>query len=494
MIFLKQKNIQKNIKGQLSMQMLIYGGLVTILLTGFLSWTSNVVTSDLKFSSRTLAFSIAQAGVEYYRWHLAHAPEDYQDGTGGPGPYTHNYYDKSNNLVGQFILEIIPPQSGSTIIIVKSTGKVLNDSSVEKIIEAKLGIPSFAKYAAVFNSSGRFGDGTEVFGEIHSNGGVRFDGIAHNLITSAVASYDDPDHIGNDEFGVHTHQNKQSEGGGTNNSARPLEMPPREIEDRSDVFLVGRQFPVPAVDFTGIIQTLADIKSVASSTGFYRGASGNFGYDVVLKTNDTFDFYRVTALVPPPSGCTNYLSQDGWGTWSIQTETLLGNYPIPSNGLIFLEDDVWVRGQINTNRLTIASARFPDNSSTRSSITINNDLLYTNYDGSDVISLIAQKNINIGFVSSNIIRVDGALMAQNGRVGRYYYRSPDNRCATYHTRNTITTYGMISSNQRYGFAYTNGTGYQTRNLVYDTNLLYSPPPSFPLTTDSYEVLSWKELK
>ena len=98
MVFLKQKNI----KGQLSMQMLIYGGLVTILLTGFLSWTSNIVTSDLKFSNRTLAFSIAQAGVEYYRWHLAHAPEDYQDDTGGPGPYTHNYYDKSNNLVGQF--------------------------------------------------------------------------------------------------------------------------------------------------------------------------------------------------------------------------------------------------------------------------------------------------------------------------------------------------------------------------------------------------------
>ena len=494
MIFLKRKNIRKNIKGQLSMQMLIYGGLVTILLTGFLSWTSNVVTSDLKFSSRTLAFSIAQAGVEYYRWHLAHAPTDYQDGTGGPGPYTHNYYDKSNNLVGQFILEITPPLNGSTIVIVKSTGKVLDDSSVEKIIEAKLGIPSFAKYAAVLNANVRFGDGTEVFGGIHSNGGVRFDGIANNLVTSAVTSYDDPDHVGNNEFGVHTHKNKVAEGGGTNNSFRPWEAPPNEIQDRSDVFLVGRQFPVPAVDFTGITQTLADIKSEASSTGFYRGASGNFGYDMVLKTNDTFDFYRVTALVAAPSGCTNYLSQDGWGTWSIQSEILLGNYPIPSNGLIFLEDDVWIRGQINTSRLTIASARFPDNSSTRSSITINNDLLYTNYNGQDVISLIAQKNINIGFVSSSTLRVDAALMAQNGRVGRYYYRSPDSRCDTYHTRSVITTYGMIASNQRYGFAYTDGTGYQTRNLVYDTNLLYSPPPSFPLTADSYEILSWKELK
>ena len=466
------------------MQMLIYGGLVTILLTGFLSWTSNVVTSDLKFSSRTLAFSIAQAGVEYYRWHLAHAPTDYQDGTGGPGPYTHNYYDKSNNLVGQFVLEIAPPPDGSTIVTVKSIGKTLDDSSVEKIIEAKLGIPSFAKYAAVLNANVRFGSGTEVFGEIHSNGGVRFDGIANNLVTSAVTSYDDPDHSGANEFGVHTHISPTD----------PL--PPATIPQRTDVFRIGRNFPVPAVDFAGITQTLADIKSAASSTGFYRGASGNFGYDVVLKTNDTFDFYRVTALVAAPSGCTNYLSQDGWGTWSIQSETLLGNYPMPSNGLIFLEDDIWIRGQINTSRLTIASARFPDNSSTRSSITINNDLLYTNYDGQDVISLIAQKNINIGMVSSSTLRVDAALMAQNGRVGRYYYRPPSSsqRCSPYHSRSAITTYGMIASSQRYGFAYTDGTGYQTRNLVYDTNLLYGPPPSFPLTTDSYEVLSWKELK
>jgi hypothetical protein len=53
---------------------------------------------------------------------------------------------------------------------------------------------------------------------------------------------------------------------------------------------------------------------------------------------------------------------------------------------------------------------------------------------------------------------------------------------------------MIASYARYGFAYTDGTGYNIRNINYDANLLYAPPPSFPLTSDQYEILSWQEVK
>jgi hypothetical protein len=89
--------------------------------------------------------------------------------------------------------------------------------------------------------------------------------------------------------------------------------------------------------------------------------------------------------------------------------------------LIFLDDNVWVNGAINTARLTIAAGRFPDDSTTRRSITINNDLTYTNYDGTDTIGLIAQKNINVGLFSEDDLRIDAAIIAQNGRAGRYYY-------------------------------------------------------------------------
>ena len=488
---MKTKDLKKE-NGQLSLQILIFGSVAVILLSGFFVWVEVNVKSAVRQLNRSTAFTIAEAGIEYYRWHLAHDSDDYQDGTGQPGPYTHDYYDKDGNLVGRFILEITPPPVGSSVVKIKSTGKIIKDSSIEKIIEVKMAIPSFAKYAVVVDANVRFGAGTTVSGEIHSNKGVRFDGLAYNLIASALSSYDDPDHSGGNEFGVHTH-------------VSPVDpSPPASVPTRTDVFTVGRQFPVPEVDFVGIIQTLSQIKESASSSGFYRGPSGSYGYEVVLKTDDTFDIFRVTALATPPNGCTNSSNQDGWGSWSVGSETLLGNYPIPANGLIFLEDDVWVKGQINSARLTIASARFPDNPVTRSSITVNDNLLYTNYDGQDVIGLISQKNFNVGLYSQDNLRIDAALIAQNGRVGRYYYRPPSqtqqtqSRCSPYHIRNSITTYGMIASSQRYGFAYLDWagetTGYLTRNLIYDANLLYSPPPSFPKTSDSYETIYWDENK
>jgi hypothetical protein len=257
--------------------------------------------------------------------------------------------------------------------------------------------------------------------------------------------------------------------------------------------LDGRRIFEPAVNFAGITANLAQMKTDAQQpNGFYRAPSGANGYHIVLKIDDTFDLYRVNTLVPTPGGCSQ--TQSGWGTWSISTaggsETLLGNFVIPANGIIFIEDHVWVNGQINTARVTIASGVFPDNPSTRTSITVNSNLLYTDYFGKDVIALIAQNNFNVGLRSSDVLRIDAALVAQNGRAGRYYYNGS---CGTGQFRNQITLYGMIGTNQRYGFAYTDGTGYQTRIIQYDANLRYGPPPSFPLTTDQYETSSWSEV-
>ena len=142
-------------------------------------------------------------------------------------------------------------------------------------------------------------------------------------------------------------------------------------------------------------------------------------------------------------------------------------------------------------RVTIASGRFPVNASTYSNITVNNSLTYTNFNGSDTIALIAQNNINVGLNSDNNLAIDGALIAQNGLVGRYYYSSS---CGTNSTRASLTTFGTIGSNQQSGFAYGDGTGSQSRTYNYDANLLYAPPPSFPLTSDSYSLLSWQELQ
>jgi hypothetical protein len=493
--------VNKKYRGVILINVLIFLMLGISLITLFIAWTSSSINTVKSTLSKEQALQIAEAGIDYYRWHLAHNPNDFKDGTNIDGPYSHVFYDKNGEAIGNFILTITPPIVGSTLVTIKSEGRVNKSPSVKRTIQTRLAIPSFAKFAIVANDIMRFGEGTEIFGPIHSNNGIRFDGIAHNLITSTIPSYDDPDHTGNKEFGVHTHVNTTNTN--VTETFRTLEAPPTNpVPTRNDVFLAGRQFPVPQSDFTGITNDLSIIKTNAISGGKYLSSAGSgfYGYHIVLKTNDTYDLYKVKSLTAIPNGNCSYSSNNPgtgssiWGTWSIKSssngQTFIGNYQNPSNGLIFAEDDVWVDGKINTARITIAVGTFPDAPNSRQNIIINNDLLYTNYDGRDIIGLIAQGDINVGMVSEDDLRIDAALMANNGRAGRHYYSSS---CSPYHNRSNITLYGMIGSNKRYGFAYTDNTGYEVRTITYDANLLYAPPPSFPLTSDKYTTISWDEL-
>lgn len=490
------KTDKKN-KGFLLLGVLIFAAISIITVTAFVSWGLTSSRLSRRVESREVSLQIAEAGIEYARWYLAHYQSGYNLGNVGSGPYVYDFKDKDGTTIGTYTLTITPPASGSTLVKIKSKGATVADPTATRSINVNIAIPSLAKYALLGNADMRFGEGTVVYGPLHSNGGIRFDGIAWNKVTSAKSSYDDPDHSGANEFGVHTHVTSGS--GVINNAQRPAEAPPSSVANRNDVFKAGREFPVPAVDFAGITNDLATIKAQAIASGKYFAASGSQGYQIILKTNDTFDIYRVTSLTAAPNGCSNVNNESGWGTWSINNKTFIANYAIPSNGLIFVEDHVWVEGTINTARVTIAAARFPDDASQRKNIIVNNDLKYTNYDGQDVIALIAQNNINVGLFSPNNFEIDGALIAQNGRVGRHYYDAPTNGggtnvCGVNVYRNSITLFGMLASNQRYGFAYTDGTGYDTRTITYDTNLLYAPPPNFPLASDKYQIILWEELE
>lgn len=494
-------------KGTIVLLVLLFASIGILMLSGIVSWGVANARAARLAEQRERAIQIAEAGIDYYRWHLAHDTLDFQDGRATSGPYVHEFTDKDGNVLGSFTLDITPPPFGTTIVTVRSTGTTSSTPPVSRTVEARLAIPSLARFAVVANATMRFGVGTEIFGPIHANGGIRFDGLAHNVVSSSVASYDDPDHSGGNEFGVHTHVNAPP-GSGTNDTFRAQEAPPTNpVPSRPDVFEIGRQFPLPAVDFAGLTADLAAIRASTQTTGYYYGPSGGQGYHIRLNTNDTYTISRVNILVDPTCSSSG---QSGWGSWSIATTTpgamtTIETRPFPPDGMIFVEDHLWIDGKIDTARLTIVAAAFPDNAATRKSITIDYNLEYTNYDGQDVIALIAQNNVNVGLTSSDFLRIDAALVAQNGRIGRYSYSTAcDPYGRPYYRRNTITLYGMLATNQRYGFSYTGsnfycsdgtsrGSGYCYRDITYDTNLLYGPPPSFPLTGSQYEIISWKEV-
>lgn len=490
MTFLKKLFCRHTQKGSIVIQVIAFMTIGLFILSGFVGWGMMSIRVARHTESREQALQIAEAGIDYYRWHLAHAATDYQDGTATSGPYVHDFYDKSGNKLGTFTLTIIPPSIGSTLVTVKSVGMTVADAtSSVRTIQARFGKPSFAKYAVIANSD--MSIGANIVGPLHSNGGIYFvSGAASNTVTSAKTTFNSTTTGGVTKWGVYQASDAN---------------PPTPFTSVTSMFTAGRQVGVPVVDFAGMTTDFAQLKIDATANGRYYGASGGLGYHVVLKTTDVFDIYKVTTLA---TGGTNCRAYTWWnypscplvpsGSWSINGQTLVAaNVPFPVNGILFAEDHVWVDGQINTARISIVAGTIPDVGN-RKNIIVNSDLRYTNYDGQDVIGLIAQDNFWVGVVSNDTLRIDAAIIAQNGRVSRHAYYN----CGVNTVQTSITFYGMFATNQRYAYGNLGAgcspsiglSGYQINRIyIYDPNLLYGPPPSFPLTTDQYQIISWDEI-
>lgn len=469
--------VNKSSKGTITPALLIITSAFLIVLYSILF----VVTLQFQYSNRQvgseIALNVAEAGVNYYRWHLAHDPDDFTDGTGGPGPYEHEYVDPQGNAVGKYSLEIIPPSSGSSIVTIRSTGWTYQFPNITRTITTQYGIPSFSRYSFLSNSSGWYGSGITVNGLIHSNNGIRMDGTNTSLVTSAQSTY-----MCGSETGCSPPQSRPGVWGSGGNQGL-------------------WQFPVPPVDFGTISVDLTNMRTSAQSSGLYLPDSGSRGYHLVFANNGTVSVYRVTAtnVVRGYSVPGEGLGAEGGGGCRnldqlIASEVLIGTYNLSATPIIFIEDDVWVEGTVR-GRTTVAAATFPIQSS-NVDIWIRNNITYTAYDGSDVLGLVSQNNIFFVRDVPNVFQVDAVLMAQNGKIIRHRYTNTS--CSSGivgSVKNSLTINGALTNYYKSYWNYTSGStlisGFTTRQINYDANLLYAPPPYFP-TSGEYEFISWLE--
>jgi hypothetical protein len=126
--------------GYLLIQVLVFGAIAVLVVGALVSFTTTVMFLGRKSVWREEAFQAAEAGIEYYRWHLAHANTDYTDGTGTSAPSVHDFYDKDGDLIGTFTLTIIPPPPGSTLVEIKSEGQSNADSSARRTVVSQLAL------------------------------------------------------------------------------------------------------------------------------------------------------------------------------------------------------------------------------------------------------------------------------------------------------------------------------------------------------------------
>jgi hypothetical protein len=426
-----------------------------------------------------LALHIAEAGINYYKWHLAHDPEDFTDGTGQPGPYEHEYRDPEGKVVGKYSLEIIPPSNGSSIVTISSTGWTYQYPNIKRVIKVQYGIPSFARYSFLANSSMWFGSGVTVNGLIHSNNGVRMDGTNTSLVTSSQETY---------MCGYET-------------GCFPPQQKPGVWGSGGDKGLW--QFPVPQIDFDSISLDLTNMKNAAQTNGLYLPESGVSGYHIIFTGDGKFTLKKVnsTTYIRGYSTPGEGIGQEGVGNCRnlyqvITNETVLGTYTISTTPIVFAEDNLWVEGVVK-GRITVVSASFPIQSSQRD-IWIPNNITYTSYNGSDVLGLVSQDNIFFARDVPENFQVDAVLMAQKGKIIRHrYYPSNCGYSPSHSIKDSLTINGALINYYKSYWNFTTGgsfvSGFITRTINYDTNLLYAPPPYFP-TSGEYEFISWQEEK
>jgi len=496
----------------------IFGAAVlTVILTNFFVVNNNVQSQQ--------SFNIAEAGINYYLWHMAHNGTDYKDGgstpttpdpTLGYGPYVHTYTDSNAQNAGTYTLWIKPQDNGSTIATVRSIGRAAG-SSITRTVQAQIGAASFASYGLVADTEFWFGSNESANGPIFSNVGVHMDGPNSDVVGSANASY-----------------TPQSQYGG-NGAAHPgvwcsssVTTPNCNARDKSNWL-----YPKTSVDFNQVSGSLCTMKKTAladySSTASIAvqstacsqtpttrtnayvpqySSSGAFsstqGYMIQLNNNGTYDLYKVSGENDKKTSYSTALT-----TTSVATGIAL-----PPSGVIFVEDNVWVRTNPTFHgRVSIASGRLATNNST--DITIAGPVLYTAKDGSDAIGLIAEKNVLVAPYAppssgSFNFEIDASALAQSGSVTWPQYYDGTATCTRGWTAadQTLTFYGSVATRQDWTWNYASGgscgdmvkdtssntyySGVEHTNTTYDYNLLYAPPPSYPVT-GSYDILSWREV-
>ncbi len=410
------------------------------------------------------ALQIAEAGVNYYRWLLAHDPNNY---TGAE----FDYLTASGDNLGHVVISIIPPSSGSSIVTITATGWTNNFPALDRTIQVKYGLPSYAEYAFLTNSNVWFGDTEEIHGRLHANGGIRLDGIVDSLATSIKETY-----VCGQEHGCND------------------EIKPGIWGTGQDPLLW--EFPVAdSLDFDAIALDFEAMEIAAIDNGFYLDGSGAKGYHLVFNSAGTFNVYKVTKLQNSVWGYNGtdwtYESND------ISNETAMPQYlntPLPTNGIIFVKDQTWITGQVQ-GRVTVAAARLPEDGTTYDIIIPDDITYYPDRTSGSVLGLIAQEDILVPLYSPNDLTIDAALIAQQGHIFRYYYYPPYYPTDT--IKHSIETYGTIITNTIWTWSWVNQnnqitSGYQITSTNYDPNILFAPPPYFP-TQDDYTFISWAEL-
>lgn len=490
---------QKNKKGSAVAYAIMMIVVIAIIISSLMQFIMGQLKYGYAEESKQSAFEVAEAGASFYSWYLAHKTDGKTSkqisdfwttgsplGVGTGNEYESEYKDPwSGETIGRYRIAVDPPITGSTIANATIEGWTNKYPNIKRTLKIRFRRASWSEYMFLSNIDMGFGSNRIVNGKFHTNGGLRFDGTritGKATSTKFYSGYVDPDY-GERAFGIHIHNGHD----GIPADPQPpvvVPSPPTEPPTRNTIFQGGRGY-APEKAFTSVATDMTLMKADAAVIYNRAGeiAASALGRHITF-TNSTFTICKVaTASKDVYNAAGEVITTIG--NKNFTENSCVANIAIPDNGIIYIENDVWVDGAIDNKKVTVV-ANNPLATKTSEKFNIylgRSNLTYAASSNIEILGLVAQNNIEIIRDSQNNLIVSAALLAVDGRVFRNTY------LGSY--KNSITINGAIATNLRYRFNET-GCGYNNATFNFDGNLLDTPPPYFP-TGDQYLVDMWEEI-
>ena len=470
-------------QGYLLVLIMVFGAMFLTMISAFLGYVVTQHRAQILNFNKERALNIAEAGLDYYKWFLAHNPDNVTNGTGLPGPYIGVYSDPEGAAIGEYSLQIASSTACGSVyaIDITSTAHTYAAPTAGRRVYGRYARPTVAEYAYIINSSVWAGSDRVIVGPYHSNGGIRMDGTNNSTVSSGQDTW-----ACTPSFGCNSTTTKDGVFTSTSNA-------------NTELF----SYPSPPINFTGLTVDLTAMKAKAQTGGgIYIAPSTKEGYHVVFQANGTVKVYRVDTVTTSLGYTTEYKWQTERNV--IASETLVGTYAVPTAcSVMYVEDKVWLDGVVK-GRVTIAAA---DSSGIDRSMILNDNITYAT--ATSGLLAIAEADILVGLSVPDNMTINGIFAAQKGRFGRNYYCTNDcdpshsgseavpGGLTTYVKRTSLTVNGTIVSNGREGTKWTsNGvwvSGFNNRTNSYDRSLVSNPPPLTPHVSDTYEFIEWREM-
>ena len=114
-----KKIIKFDSTGSTLLFVMVFGSLAfTFIVMIAANYTTSEYRATVYRENREKALQIAESGINYYAWHLAHDGDDFTDATTTPQPYVHEFRNAGGDVIGYFSLAITAPSGTSTLAII----------------------------------------------------------------------------------------------------------------------------------------------------------------------------------------------------------------------------------------------------------------------------------------------------------------------------------------------------------------------------------------